>query len=94
MKEEEVQENKKEERKKKTTDKWIKLTEKENMNKRQRLDSMVTADEHTELVEVQEKIQKLMRMRRTLVAERSECTVFEEGGFLNEVQTFTRKYKI
>ncbi|KAH3786745.1 hypothetical protein DPMN_164854 [Dreissena polymorpha] len=47
-----------------------------------------------ELVEVEAKIQELRRMRRTLVAERTECTAYHEGGYLYEIQTFTRKYKI
>ncbi|KAH3689702.1 hypothetical protein DPMN_193625 [Dreissena polymorpha] len=57
---------------------------------------MDTADENTvnwELVEAQDKIQKLVRMRRTLVVERSECTAFEEGGFLYEVQTLRENIK-
>ncbi|KAH3851471.1 hypothetical protein DPMN_093953 [Dreissena polymorpha] len=59
---------------------------------------MDTTDETSvnmeELVEVEAKIQELRRMRRTLVAERNECTAYQEGGFLYEIQTFTRKYKI
>ncbi|KAH3782705.1 hypothetical protein DPMN_160624 [Dreissena polymorpha] len=58
---------------------------------------MDTADEDTvkmELVELQDEIQKLVRMRRALVAERSECVTFEDEGFLYLEQIFTRKYKI
>ncbi|KAH3818534.1 hypothetical protein DPMN_120255 [Dreissena polymorpha] len=54
----------------------------------------MTDDEMKSLDNAQSKLQELFNRPRTLIAENVESSSFVEDGYLYEVKTFSRKYKL